>query len=317
MQDSPGVFGVDVAKAEVVVAAADERMPRQAIRNERKALAAWLHTLLAGSIVAMESTGMHHRLLAELAHAAGMRVYVLNARDVYFYARALGARSKTDRVDAAIIARYAAEHHARLHAWQPAAGVYEQAMQLLRRRARVVVTRERLRQTLAEVPRLGTAFKQLEESFERFLAEIDQQLDALVQSEVRFKQATVLLRSITGIGALGSIMLAALFAAHEFDNADAVVAYSGLDPRACDSGSKRGQRRLSKRGPGWLRRQLWLGAFSASHSKALGPLYRALKAKGFASTQALVILARKLLRVAWAVWNSGKPFEPSRLVPTS
>ena len=152
MQDSPGVFGVDVAKAEVVVAAAVERMPRKAICNERKALAAWLHTLPAGSIVAMESTGMHHRLLAELAHAAGMRVYVLNARDVYFYARALGARSKTDRVDAAIIARYAAEHHARLHAWQPAAGVYEQAMQLLRRRARVVVARERLRQTLAEVP---------------------------------------------------------------------------------------------------------------------------------------------------------------------
>ena len=132
MQDSPGVFGVDVAKAEVVVAAADERMPRKAICNERKALAAWLHTLPAGSIVAMESTGMHHRLLAELAHAAGMRVYVLNARDVYFYARALGARSKTDRVDAAIIARYAAEHHARLHAWQPAAGVYEQAMEHLR-----------------------------------------------------------------------------------------------------------------------------------------------------------------------------------------
>ncbi|WP_341888535.1 transposase, partial [Variovorax sp. YR752] len=77
----------------------------------------------------------------------------------------------------------------------------------------------------------------------------------------------------------------------------------------CDSGQHRGQRRLSKRGPAWLRRQMYLVAFAASHSKALKPLYQSIKTKGFAPTQALVILARKLLRIAWAVWNSEKNFD--------
>ena len=313
MQHSPGVFGVDVAKAEVVAAEVDVRTPRKTVCNERKALKAWLRTLPPGSIVAMESTGSHHRLLAELAHAAGMRVFVLNARDVYFYARALGMRSKSDRVDAAVIARYAAEHRAKLHAWQPPAPVYEHALQLLRRRARVIVAQERLHQSLAEVPTLQVAKRQLDKAFARFLAKVDAQLDALVQGEPQFEQRVARLRTIAGIGPQSSVMLGALFAAHEFGNAEAVVAYSGMDPRAHDSGAKRGRRRLSKRGPGWLRRQLWLAAFGASHSKALGPLYRAIKAKGFEPTQALVILARKLLRVAWAMWNSGKPFEPTRV----
>lgn len=56
-----------------------------------------------------------------------------------------------------------------------------------------------------------------------------------------------------------------------------------------------------------------LAAFAASHRKALGPLYRSIKAMGFKPTQAVVMLARKLLRVAWAVWKTGEPFDP-RLV---
>ena len=61
-----------------------------------------------------------------------------------------------------------------------------------------------------------------------------------------------------------------------------------------------------------LRRQLFLAAFAAAHSKALGPLYRAIKDKGFKTTEALIILARKLLRIACAVWRSGTPFDPLR-----
>ena len=56
---------------------------------------------------------------------------------------------------------------------------------------------------------------------------------------------------------------------------------------------------------------MYLAAFSAARSKALGPLYQAIKARGFKPTQALVILARKLLRVAFALWKSGKEFDAS------
>ena len=100
MQGCTEIYGVDVAKDEVVVAMHGQTHVRT-LANELGAIDTWLATLPRGSIIAMESTGVYHQLLAQRAHAAGMQVYVLNARDVHFYAKALGARGKTDRVDAA------------------------------------------------------------------------------------------------------------------------------------------------------------------------------------------------------------------------
>ena len=52
-------------------------------------------------------------------------------------------------------------------------------------------------------------------------------------------------------------------------------------------------------------------------SNALKPLYKDLRAKGFATTEAFVILGRKLLRAAFAVWKTGQQWEPARLLPKS
>lgn len=311
----PLIVGVDVAKLSLVSVIHGRSDAAKPLANGSKAIAAWLAQLPEGSVVAMEATGAHHRLLAQMAHAAGMRVYVLNARDVYYYAKALSGRAKTDRLDAAVIARYAAEHQAQLHTWQPAGGVEQQLHELLQRRACVTRQLVSLRQTLGDVASLQTARRRLEDEFEHFFEQLDLQVQVLVASDAHLACGIARLRTITGFGPQTSVALGALLSRIDFANADALVAYSGLDPRPCDSGQHRGQRRLSKRGPAWLRRQMYLAAFAASHSKALGPLYQSIKTKGFASTQALVILARKLLRVAFAVWRGTAPFDPLKLQP--
>src|SRR5919107_5197387 len=101
---TPLIVGVDVAKASLVSVFHGQSGTARSLANSSSAIAAWLAELPAGTIVAMEATGAHHRLLAQLANAAGMRVYVLNARHLYFYAKALSGRAKTDRLDAAVIA---------------------------------------------------------------------------------------------------------------------------------------------------------------------------------------------------------------------
>lgn len=317
MQEPFLIVGVDVSKDTLVSTAHGQPGAARTVANASSAIATWLCGLPPGSVVAMEATGRYHGLLAQMAHAAGMRVYVLNARDVYFYAKALGARGKTDRLDAAVIARYAAEHYSRLHAWKPAAAVQQQVHELLQRRARVVGLRVSLRQTLAGLPSLVPAGRLLEAEFEHFLEQLDAQLQALVDSDGELGQGIARLRTIIGFGPQASIGVATLLSRIAFASADALVAYSGLDPRPCDSGVHRGRRRLSKRGPPWLRRQMYLVAFAASHSKALKPLYLSIKSKGFSSTEALVILARKLLRVAYALWHGSKPFDLQRLQPNS
>jgi transposase len=316
MQGCTEIHGVDVAKDEVVIAMVSQISVR-AIANERSAIDAWLGMLPKGSIVAMESTGIYHQLLAQRAHHAGMQVYVLNARDVHFYAKALGARGKTDRVDAGLIARYAAEHHAKLHAWQPGDRAHKHIEELLGRRATLVTKRESVRQAFKDDHDLAGQLKQLDLSFEHFLAAIDAKVDELIAGDSALATGRKRIASVTGFGPHGSALLAVLFARIPFANVDAVVAYSGLDPRPNDSGKKRGTRQLSKRGPAHLRRQLYLSGFAASHSKALKPLYQALRARGFATTEAFVILGRKLLRAAFAVWKTGQQWDPAKLLPKS
>lgn len=314
MQDSTLCIGVDVSKAELVIAMGSHRRSCS-VANDAASIANWLRELPADALIAMESTGRYHGLLANLASQAGFKVFVLNARDVFFYARALGTRAKTDGVDAGVIARYLSEHHARLHPWQPGNSLQQRLQDLLTRRAQVVMHRSALRQVFTDVSTHGIQAVQLQEAFDALLRSIDDQVQALIASDAQMAQGCQRLRTITGIGPQTSALLATLLSRFEFANADALVAYSGLDPRPNDSGTKHGRRRLSKKGPPLLRRQMFLAGFAASHSKALKPLYQSIRAKGFATTEALVILGRKLLRVAFAVWKGTEVFDPTRLVP--
>ncbi len=316
MSTAKDFYGVDVAKVELVIACKG-RPEVHTIANAPAAISAWLQTLPSGSLVAVESTGRYHQVLVELAAASGCIAYILNAKDVSFYAKALGGRSKTDKVDAHVIARFIAEHHAVLHPWERAQPHAAEIWQLLLRRADVVKHRASLRQTLCDATNVAVAVQQLDDSFDSLLDAIDKRIEILQMQDKNMADTSRRLQTIKGIGPQGGSMLAALFCRIAFANADALVAYSGLDPRAHDSGQKKGRRRLSKRGPPPLRRQAYLMAKAAARSKVFKPMYEALKARGFAPTQAFVIMARKLLKVAFAVWRSGKPFDASMVAPAT
>ncbi|MBX3612153.1 MAG: IS110 family transposase [Burkholderiaceae bacterium] len=314
MQASTLCIGVDVAKAELVVAVAGQRP--YSVPNEAASISRWLRTVPAHALIAMESTGRYHGLLAGLANQMGLNVYVLNARDVFFYARALGTRAKTDGVDATVIARYLSERHLQLHPWRPADSTHRQVQELLTRRAQVVMHRSALCQAFKATDLQDSIdTSALHGAFDALLRSIDAQVQRLIASDTQLAEGYHRLCTITGIGAQTGALLATLLSRIPFANADALVAYSGLDPRPNDSGTRRGRRRLSKKGPAFLRRQMYLAGLAASHSKALGPLYRAIRAKGFASTEAIVILGRKLLRVAFAVWKGSEGFDAARFAP--
>ncbi|MDF0666114.1 MAG: transposase [Nitrospira sp.] len=108
--------GVDVAKDAVVVACAEHSFPVQRIPNQRAPLRTWLKSLPAGSRIGLESTSTYHELLAALAQAHGYTVFLLNPLDTRHYAKAMGNRAKTDRVDAELIARLIAQEHTHLRA---------------------------------------------------------------------------------------------------------------------------------------------------------------------------------------------------------
>lgn len=310
------VYGVDVAKATLMMGRTDAEALLQ-IENTPVAIAAWLAGLPAGSIVAMEASGAYHRVLAHMAHAAGMLVFVLNPQVLKHYARAVGQRGKTDSLDARLIARYALHEQAKLRAWQPPAPGADMLSRLLVRRQALVQARQMLAQSLSGLPVLKAARQALLASFKRMLA----RLDLLIRTELaRIPDMAALhrrLMSIVGIGPIVAAQLVAALTTLRFSRVEAFIAYTGLDPRPDDSGERRGRRRLTKHGHAFLRCLLYNAGMAASHSKLFKALYASLRARGLQSTEAIVILARKLARIAFALYKSGEAFDAQRHLKTT
>jgi transposase len=305
--------GVDVAKDTVVVASADQRWPVQQVRNQRSALRAWLKTLPAGSRIGLESTGPYHELLADLAHGHGHTVYLLNPMETRHYAQALGARAKTDRVDAMLLARMIAQEHAGLRAYTPPTAQQRQVDRLMRRRAKIVRLKSALKLTMANLEGCTSEVNAVVRKLDALLAKLDATMATVAAQSPSHQQAQQRVETIVGVGPLVGMGLTNTLERVPFRNADAFVAFTGLDPRAKDSGQKSGRRRLSKRGPAELRRLLFNAAMSAVKTKAWKPIYDSYRIQGWSSTATLVIIARKIARAAWSIHRYQTTFNPDRL----
>ena len=306
-------IGADIAKDEIVVACSQGSFPARTLANQRTALLAFLKGLPAGSRIGVESTGTYHELFANVAHQLGFIVFVLNPKDARHYAKAVGLRGKTDRVDAELIARMIAHEHTKLHTWIPPTPEQREMARLIKRRAKLSSLRQALSMSLKGLDGFAADLKVLRARFDQIVARIDQRVKALVEASPDRQQHVTHLRTIDGVGQVVSAALVNTLERAPLKSADAFVAFTGLDPRPDDSGQRRGKRRLSKRGPAELRRLLYVAAMSAKKSKAWKPLFEHYRAKGLSSTAALVILARRIARTAWSMYTYRTEFDPVRL----
>jgi transposase len=306
-------IGVDVAKDAVVVGCDEQGSAARSIPNRRTALTAWLATLPGGSRIGMEATGCYHELLADLAHQRGHTVFVLNPKDTRHYAQAVGLRAKTDRVDALLIARLIAHEHAHLHPYCPATSEQRQLGRLLRRRAQLVRLKGALKQSMKGMVGLARDTSALVARMDALIARLEQRMDALIAAMPGAREDRHRLETIDGVGTVVSVALIEPLTRLPFRNADAFVAFAGLDPRPRDSGRKVGKRRLSKRGPAELRRLLFNAAMAAARTRVWKPIYEHYRARGLPTTAALVVIARKIARIAWSIHRYHTSFDPQRL----
>jgi transposase len=303
-------LGVDVASSHLDICSYGTSAVKR-IANTPAAISAWLTSLPAGSVIAMESTGSYHRALANSAYCAGFAVHLLNPRDVRSYARGLGARGKTDRLDAQVIARYAAHEHGQLRLWQPQSAQQQVLDDLLRRRAVLIKCQQQLRMSAAGCPAVLATLEPLMQELARTLKAFDAQIADAIQTVDASKQDFECITSVPGIGLLSGAALLGVFRRLATASSDAVIAFLGLDPRPMDSGHKVGVRRLSKRGPSEWRRLLFNAAMSAAATKAWKGCYEHERAKGLSRTAALNVLARKMVRVAFSLFKNHKRFDPA------
>lgn len=122
------------------------------------------------------------------------------------------------------------------------------------------------------------------------------------------------MQSIPGIGArTACLLLAELGDPLRFSTARSLVAYAGLTPERCESGSSlHKQSRISRLGSAHVRRLLYMPALSGlRYNPLLKAFFERLVARGKARKAALVACMAKLLRIAYGVLRSGQPFDPT------
>lgn len=313
MAAAPVFIGIDVAKAELVVAV----RPTGETWSSPNAEAAWptlvarLHALAPQGIVCEASGGYEGPLVGAL-WAAALPVVVVNPRQVRDFAKATGRLAKTDRLDAAVLAHFA---EAVRPAIRPLPDAATQAL------AAVMARRRQLLEMLtAEQNRLGATPAGLRAELRdhiadltRRVAQLDRDLDAQLRAHPGWRTQEDLLRSVPGIGPVTArTLLASLPELGTLDRR-AIAALVGVAPLARDSGTLHG-RRSCWGGRAVVRAPLYMATLAAVRfNPVLTAFYRQLLARGKAKKVALTACMRKLLTILNAILRSGVRWAP-RLV---
>lgn len=214
------------------------------IDNTRNAIRSFVKGVPAGSVMAMESTNKYHLAMADLCHAGGVVVYVVNPRMTHHYREALNLRGHTDELDARTICSYIKHHHAALRAYVPKSDDQRRLQSLIRRRSKLTAVRVQLQQSIGDIRELKSDLDAVVKRIDKMIAQIDVMIDKHLEgNEGRERLAT-----IKGVGRVVSAVLVADLDAGQFTSADAFVAFYGIDPAPNDSGKSKGKRKISKKG---------------------------------------------------------------------
>ncbi|RMO82537.1 hypothetical protein ALQ36_200030 [Pseudomonas syringae pv. primulae] len=243
-----------------------------------------------------------------MAYEAGCEVYVLDGYQLSSYRKSVNIRAKTDAQDARLLARYLKNEFDELRPWIPPSPLYRQLLSLFRRRAALVQARTGLVQSWANEPLLKTAFANQINSMKRLEALVEKKIRDVLQEAGLMGQVNRCMK-VEGIGFLTAARLVTSYQRGEFSGANAFIAFLGLDLRVSKSGQRDGPRRLTKRGDPEARRLLHNAAMSGSRTPAWKPFYEEQRKRGFSTTQALVMLARKMARVVFALLKNQSEYQ--------
>ena len=275
----------------------------------------WLQRLDATTARAcMEATGSYGEDLATFLVDHDVEVSVVNPARVKSYAQSEGLRTKNDRVDARLIARFCQSMQNKLELWKPAPVEVRELRALVRRCETLIAMRTQEKNRLEANPP-ASIIESIQEHLGYLNAQIaktDQAIRQHIDQHPKLRKQNDLLQSIPGIGNTTSALLLAEVQFDQYRSARQVAAHAGLTPKHRESGtSVKGRPRLSKIGSARLRKGLYLPALAAiRHNPLLAAFADRLTLAGKCKMSIIAAVMRKMLHIAFGVLKSGQPFNP-------
>ena len=318
-------IGIDVSKAKLDCAwlKEDDKLKTKVVTNATegwKELVEWSLKNTGLSIeqlhFVMEATGIYHQRLATYLFDAGAKVSVVNPAQVKFYGQSLGIRTKNDKKDSVVLARYGFKENPKL--WQPEALEIRELKALVTRLEGIEkdLQREKNRQEKALCGETHQAVLDSISNMIELLETEKQLLEKLIEEHIdkhkKLKEDKALLESIPGVGNVIATRMLMVINSRQFTKASQCAAYLGLVPVQHESGSSvKGRCRLSKTGNPAIRAKLYMPAVVAAHyNPDVKALYERLLSRGKSKMSALGAAMRKLVQICFGVLKHQKTYQP-------
>ncbi len=263
---------------------------------------------LKPKLVVLESTGRLEVAFALALGEQGVPYRIVNPRQVREFARAMGTLAKTDRIDAQMLARFAAS--AQLGPKPLPDAAQRELRALVMRRLQLIEAKiaEENRLTGETVPRVVKSLKASIAWLTRQIDQLDDDLDRTIKSNPAFAEPDEIIQSVPGVGTHTANMLIACLPELGSLNRRQISALVGIAPLNKDSGKTHGKR-FCWGGRTEVRSALYMAALvGARHNPILRALYARLRAKGKPAKVALVACMRKLLTVLNAMIRDQTPW---------
>ena len=308
--------GIDVSKATFVVAYSSVKAGKtKTFKNTTKGVHEFIQTLsVTEHHCVLEATGNYSALLVYLLSKAGITVSLENPLKIKNFARVMLSVNKTDETDARLIALYGERMQPSPYKLRSKSIlILKQKRTVLRQLKKQLVATRNLKGSMEVLPLFDAKCKQTIEKTITFLEKqikgMEEELASLAEDE--YKKQMDLLTSIKGIGiTLATALIVATGGFTYFDNAKQLTRYLGLSPTYQLSGtSVHVKGHINRNGDPGLRSQLYVAAFSSLRCNTeCKACFDRLRSNGKPGKVAVIAVANKLIRQAFAVVTQGKPY---------
>lgn len=260
--------------------------------------------------IGIESTGGYEADMVEwFRKETDSAITILNPVQVKRFIESQLIRTKTDTVDARMIAHYMA-----IHGPNPTPQTPDEVKQLkaltrhlehlTRKRADELTYLESIRDQAIQ-----SLAKQTIKSFDAQIKKVQDKIKNHLDNHPDLKAKRDLLKSIPGIGDITSVIL--LSEINGSLDPKQQAAHAGLAPREKKSGTLKGKTQLCKTGNKRLRTALYLPTLAAiRHNPVIANFYYRLLARGKPKMVAVAACMRKLLHICVGVLKNEMNFDP-------
>jgi len=291
-------IGIDVSK-QLLEVAVHESDYQFRCANKTSGFAELIGELirLRPALIVLEATGGLEIPVTAALQAAGLPVVVINPRQVRDFAKATGQLAKTDRLDARVLAHFAAAIKPPLRPIKSADELELDALVGRRGQLVEILIAEKNRRGSAATDTVREEIDEHIDWLDQRIAALDEQLKGMLKTSAVWQSNDAILQSVPGIGPVVSVSMLAELPELGTLNRQRISKLVGVAPLNRDSGPQRGSRHIYG-GRKRVRSMLYMATLSATRfNPVIKEFYQRLLAKHKPFKVAITACMRKLLAI--------------------